>query len=540
MSELFDRLCAARGIDSIFISPKYEALTDPFELLDMERAVTRITESVKKQEQILIYGDYDVDGITASIVMKEALKLTGVSERNIEIMLPDRFIDGYGMSPRLLDFVKKKNINLVITVDCGSSNGTIIDQLNELGVDVVVTDHHEVPEVLPRAIAVINPHRKDSPANQLSNLAGVGVAFKVAEALVRKGLIREGQEKWLLDLVTLGTICDSMKLTGENRVLGFYGLKVLAKTRRPGLKEIMRRAGVKKLNSEAIGFQIGPRLNAAGRLESAEISFNLLDSSSLTEAASLAEKLEQLNKKRKNEQLSAMREIKERGISDESVIVEVGKWHEGILGIVAGHLVEDYHRPAFALADVGDGLLKGSGRSFGDFNLATALNHTKDLIDGGGGHAGAAGVRVKKDNLPAFRQALNDYYQSLNLKNQEDYFREHPDLDVYDFKDFSLELLDELQLLEPFGPGNSEPVFRLKDVEVKSVIRMGTERNHLWLDLRDKNGRFLKCIAFYAPDSWLNFDPEIERIEPLVSFIENSFNGVRSLEARLIDLGKQG
>lgn len=540
MSELFDRLCAARGIDSIFISPKYEALTDPFELLDMERAVTRITESVKKQEQILIYGDYDVDGITASIVMKEALKLTGVSEGNIEIMLPDRFIDGYGMSPRLLNFVKKKNINLVITVDCGSSNGTIIDQLNELGVDVVVTDHHEVPEVLPRAIAVINPHRKDSPANQLSNLAGVGVAFKVAEALVRKGLIREGQEKWLLDLVTLGTICDSMKLTGENRVLGFYGLKVLAKTRRPGLKELMRRAGVKKLNSEAIGFQIGPRLNAAGRLESAEISFNLLDSSSLTEAASLAEKLEQLNKKRKNEQLSVMREIKERGISNESVIVEVGKWHEGILGIVAGHLVEDYHRPAFALADVGDGLLKGSGRSFGDFNLATALNHTKDLIDGGGGHAGAAGVRVKKDNLPAFRQALNDYYQSLDLKNQEDYFRKHPDLDVYDFKDFSLELLDELQLLEPFGPGNSEPVFRLKDVEVKNVIRMGTERNHLRLDLRDKNGRFLKCIAFYAPDSWLNFDPEIERIEPLVSFIENSFNGVRSLEARLIDLGKQG
>ena len=232
-----------------------------------------------------------------------------------------------------------------------------------------------------------------------------------------------------------------MLLTGENRILCYYGLKVLKKTRRPGLKELMRRAGVKTLNSEAIGFQIGPRLNAAGRLDTAEIALNLLRTNKSTEAASLANQLEELNKKRKTEQLSATREIKERGIKDGPVIIETGHWHEGIIGIVAGHLVEDYAKPAFVLTEVENNIYKGSGRSFGDFNLAKALDQVRDTIIGGGGHAGAAGVKVKQENLYAFREQINAYYDSLKLKNQSKYLKQTPDLTLDDFADLSLELL---------------------------------------------------------------------------------------------------
>lgn len=536
MSKLFERLCKLRGFDDDFLHPVYENLADSFLLPDMKKAITRIKQAIEQQEKILIYGDYDVDGVTASALMEETLLLAGAWQDNIKIMLPDRFADGYGMSPRLVEFAKDNKIKLVITVDCGSSNREIVEELNDLEIDSIITDHHEAPKDLPRAIAVINPHRKDQPVERLLNLAGVGVAFMVSSALVKNGMIRVGQEKWLMDLVVLGTICDSMLLTGENRILGFYGLKVLSKTRRPGLRELMVRAGVKSLDSQAIGFQIGPRLNAAGRLESADISLNLLRAKSLVAAAPLVEKLEQLNKKRKDEQLFAMREIKERGISNDPVIVKSGKWHEGVLGIIAGHLVEEYKRPAFALTEASDGYLKGSGRSFGDFNLASALSNLKDIIVGGGGHAGAAGVRLEKGRLKEFEKAINDYYQSLGLKNQERYFKKQEDLEISDFSDLGLDFLDELQLLEPFGPGNEEPIFRLKDVEILGATRMGREQNHLRLDLRDKNNKGLKCLAFYAPENWLKIDPQFDKIEPLVRFSKNDFNGVSSFEARLVDI----
>ncbi|MDO5451822.1 MAG: single-stranded-DNA-specific exonuclease RecJ, partial [Candidatus Saccharibacteria bacterium] len=428
MNIILKRLIEKRNLAPEFLQPKYHDLTDPFNLPDMDQAVSRIKQAIKHQEKILIYGDYDADGVTASTLMEEALILAGLQPEHISIMLPDRFADGYGMSPKLIKRAQKEGITLVITVDCGSRNHEIVDELNRLNIDSIITDHHETDDAMPEAVAIINPKRKDCPTESLYNLAGVGVAFKLTEALVKEGLIREGQEKWLLDLVLIGTICDSMLLTGENRILGYYGMKVLAKTRRPGLRELMSRAGVKNLNTDSIGFQIGPRLNAAGRLDTADLSLNLLRAQSPIEAAPLAEKLEQLNKKRKNEQLSALREVKERGVKSDPVIVETGQWHEGIVGIVAGRLVEDYHRPAFVLAETTDGIYKGSGRSFGDFNLAKALEYAQDSIISGGGHAGAAGVRVKQEDLYRFREQINAYYRSLGLKDQEAHFLPHADL----------------------------------------------------------------------------------------------------------------
>ena len=536
MNKLFVRLLESRGFNPSFLHPKYEDLTDPFTLPDMDKAIKRIEEAIINNHKILIYGDYDVDGVTSSTLMEQALILSGINPNNIEIMLPDRFADGYGMSPKLITRAKNHNINLVITVDCGSHNHAIIDELNQLQIDTIVTDHHETPPDLPDALAIINPHRKDQPTFNLQNLAGVGVAFKLAQALVAKNLIKSGQEKWLLDLVLIGTICDSMVLTGENRILGVYGLKVLSKTRRPGLQELMRRAGVKNLNAESIGFQIGPRLNAAGRLESANLSLNLLRASSPIESAPLADKLEQLNKKRKIEQNLATKEIASRGVNDDPVVIETGKWHEGILGIVAGRLLEEYSRPAFVLTELDSNIFKGSGRSFGDFNLADALDYAKDSIISGGGHAGAAGVKVDGKNLYRFREQINEYYKSLHLSDQSKYLKTHADLEVTDFTDLNLDFLEDLKSLEPFGPGNEEPIFHLKNTQLLNVTRMGAERNHLRLDLRDKNGKYLKLVAFFAPDKWLNLDPDYDRIEPLIKLTENDFNGVKSLEARVIDI----
>ena len=535
MNKIFVQLSQARGLNEDFLHPRYEDLSDPFKLPDMDKAVTRLKQAIKEHEKILIYGDYDADGVTASTLMEQALILAGVGPSHIDIMLPDRFADGYGMSPKLIKRAKKQGTTLVITVDCGSRNHAIVEELNTLKIDTIITDHHETDNQMPEAIAVINPKRLDCPTPDLSNLAGVGVAFKFAQALVKENLIPEGQEKWLLDLVLIGTICDSMTLTGENRILGFYGLKVLAQTRRPGLIELMHRAGVKNLHSDAIGFQIGPRLNAAGRLDTADISLNLLRAHDAPTAAALAEKLEELNKKRRTEQISATREIKEHGISSDPVIIETGHWHEGILGIVAGRLMEEYQKPAFVLTEVTDGNFKGSGRSFGDFSLAEALDYAKDTIIEGGGHAGAAGVRVERTHLYEFREKINAYYRSLNLKNQTRYLKQSPDLTLNNFSDLNLELLEDLKALEPFGPGNEEPIFRLTNIKIAEVHRLGSEENHLRLDLQDKNGKSLKLIAFYAPEKWLTITPDT-KIEPIIKLTENDWNGVRSLEARIIDI----
>ncbi len=538
MNKLFTQLLENRRISDDYLYPKYENLIDPFVLPDMTSAIFRIERVIQNREKVLIYGDYDVDGVTAATLMEKALNLAGVS--GIEIMLPDRFIDGYGMSPRLIEKAQDIGANLVITVDCGSRNHDIVNELNTLGIDTIITDHHECADTLPEAIAVINPKRHDfeDSSAELKNLAGVGVAFKFAQALAKKGMFPEGQEKWLLDLVLLGTICDQMLLTGENRILSFYGLKVLQKTRRKGLLELMRSAKVaSSITSEDIGFRVGPRLNAAGRLETAEIALNLLRTNSATRAASLTAKVEQLNSSRRQEQRAAIDEIIARHQDapiEDPVIIETGKWHEGIIGIVAGRLVEQYQRPAFVLAEVENGIYKGSGRSFGDFSLAEALNYAKDAIISGGGHAAAAGVRVDSKNLYAFREKINEYYRSLNLKDQKRFFLTKPDLFASDIGDISLDLIDSFKLLEPFGAGNEEPVLSVT-ATLKEIKRMGDTGQHLCLIIADEKGHTLKCVAFFAPKDWFSLYPD-ETYAFLIKPIEDNFRNIRSAEARLIDV----
>ncbi len=540
MSALFEELLRVREVEPGFLDPKYDECIDAWVLPDMDKAVERVRQAVQNGEKVLIYGDYDADGVTASTALRDILVLAGV--KAIEIMLPNRFLDGYGMSTKVVEKAKELGANLVMTVDCGSRNHEVVAQLAEIGVDVVVTDHHECGDTLPQAVAVVNPKRKDwlssdslSPSKtSLRELAGVGVVFKLAQALVKAGLIPEGQEKWLLDLVLIGTICDSMRLRGENRRLCFYGFKVLEKTRRAGLKELMLAAGVKRLNSEAVGFQIGPRLNAAGRMESAEQALRLLLAENRSQAAMLAVQLENLNKARKTQQQAAFKEIETRGVDGGAVIVECGNWHEGILGIVAGKLVEKYHRPAIVLAET-DGVLKGSGRSFGEFNLAEALAVCKDYIVAGGGHAEACGLKVALGKIDDFRRAINAYYDGLQLKNQERFLGIKEDLQVRDFDQFSLELVTELQKLEPYGMGNEEPIFLLPEVRVVEAAKLGADGKHLRLTVWDQNGKSLKLIQFYAPEEYLQLRGG-EIINAWITLGENEYRGLRSVEGRIVKL----
>lgn len=522
-----------RGLDEDFLHPKYEKTLDPLLLPDMEKAVERIRSAVDRGEKVLIYGDYDADGVTASVVMEEALKLSGVKE--IEIMLPDRFADGYGMSKKIIKKAKDMGAGLVVTVDCGSGNREIIEELKEMGVETIVTDHHECTRELPDAVAVVNPKREDSAAPETArDLAGVGVAFKVAQGLVGAGMIPDGQEKWLLDLVLIGTICDSMPLVGENRILGYYGMVVFDKTKRAGLRELKKALKIKKINSDTIGFQIGPRINAAGRIESAGVALDLIRASSGAEAAKLVQKLEELNLERKKEQRLAVEEIRQRGISENPVIIEVGKWHEGVLGIVAGALTEEYKKPAFALTEVAGDILKGSGRSFGEFNLASALVGAKDIIISGGGHREACGVKIEKNKLADFNEVINDYYNSLNLKNQERFLEEKPDLEA-EIGDLTLELVDELKQLEPFSVGNKEPIFEIKNAEIIEARRMGAEGKHLSLMIKGGNEKAFKTVAFYAPEEWLRVESG-EKRDILIKICKNEWNGIESIEGRIVKI----
>ncbi len=549
MSEIFQRLVAKRGFSEDYLNPKYENLASPFLLPDMKKAVERIRKAVERGEKIIVYGDYDADGITASTVMNDALKLAGVKE--VTTMLPDRFRDGYGMNKKVVRKAQETGVSLVVTVDCGSANGEVVEELARAGIETIITDHHECPDELPKAVAVVNPKRRDvakcvehfdehlDELLKLRDLAGVGVAFNVAKAMVMAGMIPDGQEKWMLDLVLIGTLCDSMKMSGENRTLCYYGRKVLGKTRRLGVKELLRVAGTKTLNSDAIGFQIGPRLNAAGRMANAEIAFELVNTHKKVEAARLAEELEKLNAERRKQQMAAMKEFQEKGLPDDDVLVVTGDWHEGVLGIIAGRLVEDYHKPAFVLSKVrtddGEEIYKGSGRSFGDFDLASAMKKCANNIVGGGGHAGAAGVKVALEKIGSFREQLNVYYKSLNLYEQDKYFEQVADIETDRLGELGLELLDELSALEPFGVGNEAPIFGLNKVFIVDKKLMGADEQHLRLLVRGADGKMMKLVAFSAPRKWLEVKHGSE-VNALVRLESNEWNGTKSVEGRIVDL----
>ena len=535
---LFEQILAARGLTaasaSDFLSPDYAKKHDPFLLPDMTKAVERLVQARQKQEHITIYGDYDIDGLTATTVLIDAFASFGFD--HVDAFIPNRFVEGYGLTVDAVDQIVVSGTQLIVTVDCGSLSHKEIEYSNSLGVDVIVTDHHNVSDVQPLAVAVVNPKRKDH-TYPFIDLAGVGVAFKLVQALqTRLEGLPVGHEKWLLDLVALGTVCDVVTLVDENRTNVYFGLQVLRKTRRPGLKALMAVARIEPatLNSRSLGFGLGPRMNAAGRLETARHALDMLLADDNEIAFDKAQQLDALNLTRRLDQAVILKAaiVQAELYADDPVLVVSGAdWNHGIVGIVAAKLLEKYKKPTYVLQEMGVHS-KGSARSYGDFSAVEALRASDDIITKGGGHTLAAGVTLPTKNIAAFRARVNEFYRAQLLSNQTVLLLPTADVVIADFTEVDEGLIAQLANLEPFGSGNPEPILKIENVIVTNQRRMGAENQHVKLEVKDRLGKRLQVLAFGAPDSF--FAEPGETVTVLFQPILNEWQGRRSVEGRLL------
>ncbi|MCX6740283.1 MAG: single-stranded-DNA-specific exonuclease RecJ [Candidatus Parcubacteria bacterium] len=542
---LFNRgLTTQKQIDA-FLTPDYgQDVLDPFLFPDMEKAVVRIYQAVADKEKIAIHGDYDADGVTSSVVVANVLKTLGA---DFIVYIPHREKEGYGLNKKTIKYLAKQKVKLIITVDCGISNVLEIDLANEKGIDVIITDHHAEPLELPKAFAIINPKIKvcNYP---FYDLAGVGVAYKLAQAIVardKKGIFSAGYEKWLLDLVAIGTVTDVMPLFGENRALVKYGLVVLNKTKRIGLKLLAEKAGVwpvtekELMNSENIGYVLGPRINAAGRMDHANSAYELLLTEDKQEAITLVDNLEQSNRKRQTMTDKIMEEVKKEVADIDKqllIIAEGSNWPLGIIGLAAGKIKDKFNRPILiitkSLAKVA-----GSGRSIPEFNMIKALDKVADCFKIYGGHAQAAGFTLKsRKYLADFKKRITEIaLQELQGKDLSERMEIEAELNL---QDLNWDLFEQLEKFEPFGASNPKPLFLVKNLRVENVRTVGGDNKHLKLFLKHDNMvKSFEAIGFGMG----NLISEI-RYEDLVDIVceinLNEFNGTRKLELRLVDLRK--
>ncbi len=475
------------GEAEVFIR-REEELNDPFLLPDMEKAVTRIKEALKNKEKVAIFGDYDADGLTASVILKGCFDRLGLEN---EVYLPDRIKEGYGMNKLAVDYLKGKGVKLIVTVDCGVSCAEEIYYAKTLGIDTVVTDHHNCPPVLPECLGVVNPKRQDSeyPFNELS---GAGVAYKLAEALLGRD-----ESSDFLEFAAIGTVADIMELKGENRRIVKEGIKIMNTSPSPGVKALLSAASKKDADSMAVSFILSPRINCAGRMESPYIAFNLLTETDIDKAEELSVKLNNLNTKRqKNEQeifLRAVEIIKEKNLYEDKVIVVGGDdWNTGVIGIVASKITEKVSKPCILIAYDGEGNGHASGRSIEGFNLYDALFETKDLLCKFGGHSQAAGLTLHKSKEEEFRRKINEYADKV-LKEEDFVKKVYIDSSLPVFA-INNKNINELSLLEPFGAGNEKPTFAFLNAKIKSIKELSGGK-HLKM-LLEKDGFTLDTVAF--------------------------------------------
>ena len=539
---LFEQILTARGLVTraarqAFLQPDYMAVKhDPFLLPDMKKAVARLKQARQHGEKIVIYGDYDIDGLSATALLLDAFGKFGFED--VDAFIPNRFVEGYGMTMGAVDKVRDMGADLIVTVDTGSLCHTEIAYAASLGIDTVVTDHHNVAETPPPSVAAVNP-KFPGHTYPFRDLCGAGVAFKLVQALQTEldGL-PDGYEKWLLDLVALGTVCDIVTLADENRANVYWGLEVLKKQQRPGLKALMAVAGIEpeQVNARHLGGGLGPRMNAAGRLETAQHALDMLVASDGLAALEASEKLEELNVKRRIIQDAIFEEacVQAEQLADDRVlVVSSDGWNHGVIGIVASKLVEKYKKPVFIIGERGEEAT-GSARSFGDFSAADAVRAADDIIIKGGGHGAAAGVTLETEKIGDFRRCVNEFYDSLRLTNQERYLLPRADVEIDDFSEIDEELVANLAKMEPFGNGNPEPVLKITRASVLSMRRMGADGQHVKLALRDKNGKVLQILAFNALEEFFREpgDEVVAWFQPTV----NEWQGVRTVEGRLLHI----
>lgn len=515
----------------LFLEPTRNDFHDPFLITDMKKAVERIIKAIQNQEKVTIYGDYDVDGITSITVLKSFLQDRGLE---VESYIPNRLEEGYGLNKEAIGKIVNSGCQLMITVDCGISAVEEIAYANSLGIETIVTDHHEPGNELPQAMSVIDNKRKDS-TYPFRELAGVGVVFKLIQAIgITLGLKEEEYLKYL-DIVCVGTISDIVPLVDENRVIAKLGLLLIHQTKNMGLRSIIHSSGYQKIDSNSISFGIAPRINACGRMGKAEEALELLLSNNINRVNELTRKLNEHNRIRqeteKNIFENAVEQIQKEHLDEgNSIIVGGENWHHGVIGIVSSKITEMYFKPSILLSFEEDGIGKGSGRSIPGFDLHEALMQCTDTIEKFGGHSMAVGITVRKDNFLKFREEFEQIASKAHIDEIVPVIQVDAKIDV---KDISKEMVESLKQLEPFGEGNRMPVFVFKNLKIDS-IRALSEGKHLKLTLKDNN-TIINAIGFNL--GHLVEEYRIGDKIDVVGVLEiNSFNGVESLQINMKDV----
>lgn len=514
-----------------YLQPSIDQLHDPMLLHDMDKAFERLTEAAFGGEKIVVYGDYDLDGMTSTAVMVEALEVLGA---DVTAYIPNRFKDGYGPNIDVYKRLITEGAQIIVTVDNGVSGHEAVAYAMSQGVDVIITDHHEMPPSLPEAYAIVHPRHPDGHY-PFDDLSGVGVAFKVAQALLTDGQSITDKSELpteMLDLVALGEIADMVSLTDENRTLVSWGLKQINDNPRPGLVALLKNAGQmanQPIISETVSFKIAPRLNAVGRLGDAQLALDLLLSQDSDEAIEIASQVEAINAQRQEfveEVFGAAKQIalSDQHANDQVLVVAGENWHQGILGIVASRLVELLHKPVIVLSLI-DGIYKGSGRTYNNFDLYTLMGQYRALYDTFGGHASALGLAISPENLSKLREQL----------------AELPTLDVPEISvavnmmlpvsKMAISVYDGLTLLEPFGTGNAQPTFGVQEPTIEKAVTMGSTNQHLKLTLANQ----IEAVGFNHPE-WTTIVAHPANISFVATLGLNYFRGKKRLQLLLTDV----
>ena len=537
INRLLATILVNRGITDeqdikVFLEPTRKDFHDPYLLPDMEIAVNRIIQAMNEKEKVMIYGDYDVDGITSISVLKQFLMERGL---DVSEYIPNRLDEGYGLNKEAIQEIYNEGYRLIITVDCGISGINEVEFANSLGIQTIITDHHEPAEELPKAIAVIDPKIKNSkyPFNQL---AGVGVVFKLIQALGIKLDLDEKEYLKYLDLVCVGTISDIVPLIDENRVIAKLGLKLVEVTKNIGLQNLLKVAGYKTIDSNTVSFGIAPRVNACGRMGHEKEALEIFLSNNIRRVEELAYKLTVYNKQRQDiekeifkqaiEQISENKEEK-----NSAIILGDSRWHHGVIGIVASKITDMYFKPTLLLC-FEDGIGKGSGRSIPGFDLHMALSKCSDNLEKYGGHAMAVGLAVKEEKFKAFKKEFEEIAKNSNLEEIQPIIKVDGQVTS---EDMSIEFVEELKKLEPFGEGNKTPIFVYKGLKINS-IRALSDGKHLKLTLKDE-GNIIDAIGFNMGEL-VNEYLIGDKVDVAGTLEINEFNGNRTIQINLKDIMK--
>ena len=496
ISELLTKILVNRGITDdkeidTFLNPTRNDFYDPYLMPDMDKAVERIIKAINNQEKVMIYGDYDVDGITSITVLKKFLEERGLKTGHY---IPNRLEEGYGLNENAIRSIAEQKYTLMITVDCGISGIEEVELANQLGIETIITDHHEQSESLPNAYAIINAKRKDSQY-PFRGLAGCGAVFKLIQAISLRLGLEEKEFLKYLDIVCVGTISDIVPLVDENRVIAKLGLKLVAQTRNIGLRELILQSGYKKIDSNTISFGVAPRINACGRMGYQEEALDLFLKKNIEEARKITTRLNSYNLERQTKEKDifeqAIKELEKEDIEKLNTIVLSGdNWHHGVIGIVASKLTEKFYKPTILIC-FEDNIGKGSGRSLPGFDLHEALVETSAYLEKYGGHEMAVGLSLKKEKYNDFKLAFEEIAKSKNIQQIIPVIKIDS---IITAKDVNKKTIQDLEMLEPFGEKNKNPIFVYKNLKIDS-IRALSEGKHLKLTLKDDN-LLINAIGF--------------------------------------------